>query len=210
MLIYLWNTETKEYLKYQEAQKNPKRPGEYLMPANSTTEQIPDVSENQTIIYNGEHWEIIPDFRGKYMVNSEMFPVEVTKFGDLPEGYVLIAPEQIELLRQKGQNYFVISDNKLIKNPNYEQEEKEKEQKRIAKLNMTKYDFFKLVCLPNGISYQKLMELVNSNDDTAAAWNLCSAVYRGDELLINSIKTYLPDISDDELTKIFEKAVSDV
>jgi hypothetical protein len=210
MLIYLWNTETREYLRNQEAQKNPKRPGEYLMPANATTEQIPDIKDNEVIVWGGEHWEVKPDFRGKYMVNADMIPTQIRDYGELPEGFVLITPEQIQLLLEKGKNYFIIFDGELIKNPNYEKEEEEKEQEHIAMLNMTKYDFYKLICQPNGISYQRLMQLVNSSDDIAAAWNLCERVYRGDETLISAIKMYLPSMTDEELTRIFESAVQDV
>lgn len=209
MLVFLWNTDTKEYLRTQEAQKNPKRPTEYLMPANSTTEQIPDITENQVIVWGGEHWKVEPDYRGKYMVNSNMIPEEVKDFGKLPTGYVIISAEQIELLNEKGSNYFIIKDGELIKNPDYEQEEAEKEKQRIAMLNMTKYDFFKFVCKPYGITYAQLLQFVNSNEDVAAAWNLCERVYRGDELLLPAIKQVIPTMTDELLTQIFEEVNND-
>ena len=205
MLIFLWNAETKEYLRTQKAQTNPKRPNEYLMPANSTTEQIPDISFNQVIVWNGEHWTIKNDYRGQYMVNHEMIPEIVRNFGELPDGYVLISKNQIKTLEERGSNYFIIVDGKLVKNPDYIKEQEEKEQKRISHLNMTKYDFFKYVCKPNNITYQELMQFVNSNDDIAAAWNLCERVYRGDELLANAVKQVIPTITDETLTTIFEK-----
>lgn len=209
MLVFLWNTDTKEYLRTQEAQKNPKRPTEYLMPANSTTEQIPNILENQVIVWGGEHWKVEPDFRGQYMVNSDMTPEEVKDFGKLPTGYVIISAEQIELLNQKGTNYFIIKDGELIKNPDYEQEEAEKEKQRIAMLNMTKYDFFKLVCKPYGITYAQLLQFVNANEDISAAWNLCERVYRGDELLLPAIKQVIPTMTDELLTQIFEEVNND-
>lgn len=209
MLVFLWNTDTKEYLRTQEAQKNPKRPTEYLMPANSTTEQIPNILENQVIVWGGEHWKVEPDFRGQYMVNSDMTPEEVKDFGKLPTGYVIISAEQIELLNQKGTNYFIIKDGELIKNPDYEKEEEEKEKQRIAMLNMTKYDFFKLVCKPYGITYAQLLQFVNANEDISAAWNLCERVYRGDELLLPAIKQVIPTMTDELLTQIFEEVNND-
>lgn len=209
MLVFLWKEDTKEYLRAQEAQKNPKRPTEYLMPANSTTEQIPDIAENQVIVWGGEHWKVEPDFRGQYMVNSDMIPEEVKDFGELPSGYVVISAEQIEILKEKGTNYFIIQDGELIKNPDYEKEEEEKEKKRIAMLNMTKYDFFKLVCKPYGITYAQLLQFVNVNEDVAAAWNLCERVYRGDELLLPAIKQVIPTMTDELLTQIFEEVNND-
>ena len=203
MLIFIWNSETKDYLRTQEAQRNPKRPTDYLMPANSTTEQIPNIGANEVIIWGGEHWKVEPDYRGQYMVDSNMYPELVQDFGELPEGYVIITPEQIQLLQEKGTNYFIISDSELVKNPNYEKEEEEKEKERIAKLNMTKYDFFKYVCQPYNVTYQQLVSFVNSNDDIAAAWNLCERVYRGNELLFNAVKQIIPTMTDKELTRIF-------
>lgn len=205
MLVFLWNSETKEYLRTQRAQVNPKRPGEYLIPANSTTEQIPDISPNQVILWGGKHWIVKNDYRGQYMVNSEMIPKIIKAVGELPSGYALINENQLKTLEEKGTNYFIISNGKLIKNPNYIKEQEEKEQKRISRLNMTKYDFFKCVCKPNNITYQDLIQFVNSNDDIAAAWNLCERVYRGNELLVNAVKQVIPAITDETLTTIFEK-----
>lgn len=205
MLIFLWNEKTKEYLRRQKAQKNPKRPEEYLMPANSTTIQPPLIQELQVNVWSEDHWEIKPDYRGFFMVNSDMTPEIIKEFGDLPKGYALITPEQIQTLWEKGQNYYIIVDGKLIINPDYEKEQEEKEKKRIAMLNMTKYDFFKYICKPNNITYQELLMFVNSNDDIAAAWNLCERVYRGDILLNEAIKKVIPTMTDEELTRIFEE-----
>ena len=204
MLIYLWDNLTKKYLRTQKAQINPKKPTEYLMPANSTTEQIPSIGKNQAAFWNGEHWEVQNDFTGQYMVNADMIPELIYFYGDLPIGYILITEEQIKTLEEKGRNYFIIEEGKLIKNPDYEKEQEEKEKKRIAMLNMTKYDFFKNICKPYNITYQKLMQFVNSNDDIAAAWNLCERVDRGDNILISAVKTVIPSMTEDKLTEIFE------
>ena len=210
MLIFIWDSKTKEYLRTQEAQRNPKRPTDYLMPANSTTEQIPNIGANEVIVWGGEHWKVEPDFRGQYMVDSVMAPTLVKDFGELPEGYAIITPEQIQLLQEKGTNYFIIENGVLVLNPNYEQEQAEKEAQRIAMLNMTKYDFFKYVCQPYNISYQQLITFVNSSDEIAAAWNLCERVYRGDELLSSAVKQVIPTMTDDELTRIFEEVNQEV
>lgn len=85
------------------------------------------------------------------------------------------------------------------------EEQKEIEEKeRIAKLSMTKYDFFKYVCSPYGITYAKLTEFVTSSDEVAAAWNLCARVYRGDETLCKSIKKVIPVMTDNKLDEIFK------
>jgi hypothetical protein len=85
------------------------------------------------------------------------------------------------------------------------EEQKEIEEKeRIAKLSMTKYDFFKYVCSPYGITYAKLTDFVASSDEVAAAWNLCARVYRGDETLCKSIKKVIPVMTDNKLDEIFK------
>jgi hypothetical protein len=89
--------------------------------------------------------------------------------------------------------------------PKKTEEQKEIEEKeRVAKLSMTKYDFFKYVCSPYGVTYAKLNELVKFNDEVAAAWELCARVYRGDETLCKYIKEFIPVVTDSKLDEIFK------
>lgn len=85
-----------------------------------------------------------------------------------------------------------------------EEQKKKEEEQRISMLNMTKLDFYKKVLLPNGIDYDKLQQILHTSSDMNAAWQLCERVYRGDELLIGAVKKFIPSITDEELTKIFE------
>jgi len=78
-------------------------------------------------------------------------------------------------------------------------------QERIAKLFMTRYDFYKYVVAPNGITYDELEEIINTNSDMKAAWNLCGNVYRGDEILCSNIKNFIPTMTDELLTTLFEQ-----
>lgn len=101
-----------------------------------------------------------------------------------------------------------IDDNWYLadKCPMKSEEEKELEEKeRVAKLSMTKYDFYKYVCKPYGITYPTLLQFVNSNDDIAAAWDLCARVYRGDELLCANITRFVPAVTADVLDVIFKE-----
>ena len=97
-----------------------------------------------------------------------------------------------------------IFDN-IYTNPNYEAELQKQEQERIGKLYMTRYDFYKYIVAPSGITYDQLEEIVNSNSDMKAAWNLCGNVYRGDTTLCENIKNYIPTMTDELLTAIFEQ-----
>lgn len=93
----------------------------------------------------------------------------------------------------------------ILYNENWQQEEIEKEQLRIAKLHMTKLDFFKYVLKPNGITYTMLQELLHTDENLNATWQLCNHVYRGDETLNSFIFAKLPTLMPEQLTAIFEQ-----
>ena len=54
---------------------------------------------------------------------------------------VEITGGQYSLIVEKGNNYYIYENGKIKVNPNYEQEQAEKEQDRINKLTMTALDF---------------------------------------------------------------------
>lgn len=92
----------------------------------------------------------------------------------------------------------------IDKCPMKTQEQKEQEEReRISMLSVTKLDFLKYVCKPNGITYTKLMEIINSNENLQEVWNLCERVYRDDEFLNKYIAEYIPNLTSDELDRIF-------
>lgn len=133
MLIYNYDAITKEYTGSSEASLDPEetiRQGKnvYLIPANATSKKPPKTKVNEVAIFVDNNWVIESDYRGQYMVDDEMQPTEIKEIGDLPLGYVLITEEQIELLNEKGTNYFIIQNGKLIQNPNYEQEQADKRE----------------------------------------------------------------------------------
>lgn len=84
------------------------------------------------------------------------------------------------------------------------EETEEEKQKRIATLHMTKWDFFKYVLEPKGITYEALVTATSGTDKISEAWNLCKDVFRGDEVLTGFIKNYI-SITDTELDNLFEK-----
>jgi hypothetical protein len=100
---------------------------------------------------------------------------------------------------------YLIKGTEIVIDPLWEAKQEQAEKERVAKLSMTKYDFYKYVCQPYGITYDKLMELVNSADEIKVAWELCGAVYRGDETLTTAINKFLPNLTDDKLDKIFKQ-----
>lgn len=129
-----------------------------------------------------------------YCLNEEML---------IEDGYKPI----IEAIKPEGhyKAEYVEEENRIVEVWTDNTEEVEAVEKlRIGNLKMTKYDFYKKVCKPYGISYDDLMLAINSNEETKAAWNLCNHVYRGDSLLNAYVKQVIPDMTDEELTEIFE------
>lgn len=92
----------------------------------------------------------------------------------------------------------------ISKTPEYIEEEAQKEAERVARLKMTKLDFFKYVVAPTGTTYAQLIEAVGSNDLLKATWDLCNHVYRGDEVL-NDYVTELLKVSPEQLNEVFKE-----
>ena len=154
--IYNYDFETKEYLSKQIADRDNAASEEAqefvpLVPAYATLVKPSQTQDNQVNIFNEEQnkWIKTNDYRGQYMVNSEMMPEKITKLGDLPEGYALITEAQIALLKTKGSNYFIIVDNTLIVNPNYDKEEENyRKQDFESKFIETSWGWYRK--MPNG------------------------------------------------------------
>jgi len=126
----------------------------------------------------------------------------------VPEPFIILTEDKLnEIANNKDKAAFVV-DGEISYQSKADIEKAEKEKKeaeRIAKLHMTKYDFFKYVCEPHGITYDALMDVVNSNDSIKAAWNLCNHVYRGNADLNAYILTVIPTLTEEKLNEIFEE-----
>ena len=92
MIIYIYDTVTKEYLYKQEAQRNPKRPTEFLMPANSTAEQLPTYDkDSETAVFVDGHWKIEPDYRGQEVLNLLTLQFETVNYiGAIKPNYQIL------------------------------------------------------------------------------------------------------------------------
>lgn len=210
MFTYNYNPVTLEFIEEEIAYIDPaKTQAEghdvYILPAHSTFTK-PNIGKNKTALYQKEtdDWQIVSDYRGAYIVDETMNVRVQTELGDIPSGYIVITEKQAQKI-QEDPIYYVIDNGRLIKNPNYDEQKEQQELERIYHLSMTKYDFYKVICKPNGIGYQQLMTFINSNDDVAAAWNFCERVYRGDEILNICIKQIIPSMTDEMLNQIFEE-----
>lgn len=178
----------------------------YSLPAHSTFKKPQKTGKFKTVLYNKEtdRWETTDDFRGEYIVNSAMVIKTMNEIGKLPDGYVHITQEEADII-VNDPIYYIIQNGELIQNPDYEEIKRQQEAERVLKLSITKYDFYKHICQPNGIDYKAVKALLASNDDIAAAWEFCERVYRGDELLNTYIKQFIPNITDEQLDNIFKE-----
>lgn len=76
----------------------------------------------------------------------------------------------------------IISDGKLIANPDYQKEKEQEEKKRVAMLKMTPRDFL-LAITQMGVDFAKIKELMVTNPQVEIELNYCNYVYRGNALL---------------------------
>lgn len=98
--------------------------------------------------------------------------------------------------------HYYIDKNKIKLNPNWEEEETQAEQMRIANLHITKLDFYTLFCKPVGISYATLVSKITELN-MEAEWNLCNHVYYG---IIKPFLNSLPlGKTEAEIIAIFEE-----
>lgn len=90
MNIYNYDKNTKEYLGVSTAQVNPKRKGEYLMPPNSTTIIPPDCLTYEIPVFNGDYWDIVPDYRKAEVINTQTHEItKINTIGKLEDNYML-------------------------------------------------------------------------------------------------------------------------
>ena len=134
MLVYIFDEETKEFLREEEAHLDPletqlKGENVYLLPANATFEKPLDKKEGKAIIFDGSSWKLVDDNRGKFTIKDNQIeeiktldPVERVltdeELNGLNNGTLIIvnnevmekpAPtieEQNELIRQTRQQLF--------------------------------------------------------------------------------------------------------
>lgn len=100
---------------------------------------------------------------------------------------------------------YMFKNGNIVVNPEYDNIVQLQEKQRIAKLHITKFDFFKYICMPHNITYQELEEKIATNSYLSAAWNLCNHIYRGDDTFVTYIKQFIPEITDEELDSVFEQ-----
>ena len=99
MFAYNYHPQTREYLGIETAQKDPKQPGEYLLPGHATFTAPPEEREEYARIWNGT-WEYAEDHRGQTIWKDYDTSAVVDQIGPVPEGWSLERPAR-KLTRQE-------------------------------------------------------------------------------------------------------------
>jgi len=81
--VYKFSPTTKEYLGTQWMHECQKEPGIFHIPANTTTIEPPEIEEEHTKQkWNGEEWEIVPDWRNEHIMLPDCHTViKLNSFG---------------------------------------------------------------------------------------------------------------------------------
>ena len=163
MKIYNYDKTTKEYLFESEASLDPqatKNQGKevYLIPDCATVKKPPTIKDNEICIFSNG-WQIKSDFRGQYIVNSDMMPEIVEEIGNIKEGYIVITDEQAHKI-QEDDLFYIISNNTLIENPNYEHDKQERERQRKDQLTLTPADVERALYRAKGMDFDDLKALI--------------------------------------------------
>lgn len=174
----------------------------YWAPANATLNAPPELEGYKIAVYENNKWVVKDDYRGCYICDELLNIQVVQEIGSLPAGFIVITEAEAQKIKDDPL-WYIVDDGELIKNPDYEEQKEQQYREYLSRLAMTKYDFFKFVCQPNNISYAMLNQMVQTNDEIAAAWNLCGHVYRGDETLCTYISQFLPEMTSEVLDEIF-------
>ena len=110
MKRFVYDKVTKEFIKEIQPQKNPLKLGEYLFPACSTDVLPPPLKDNEAAVFNGQFWNILPDYRGKLKINLDTLEKSVVSdLGNLGKDEMLYSDY---LLSDEYEKYLIEQEKK--------------------------------------------------------------------------------------------------
>ena len=112
-----------------------------------------------------------------------------------------VSEEVYNNAQEYGTNYYTYSNNEIVLNPNYEQEQAQKERERINQLSLTKRDVFLALYKDKGITPEQIKAQIE-NPEALIEFEYASRYYRGNPL-IDAIGQTLGYTSE-ELDYLFE------
>lgn len=84
---YLFNSNG-EFTVSLECQENPRRPGEYLLPADATFVAPPPARDGYALVWDGAGWTFVEDHRGLQYWTASKEQKRVSELGALPGDYL--------------------------------------------------------------------------------------------------------------------------
>lgn len=147
------------------------------------------------------------DEEGNLIVDEEGNPIyeTVTEIIQVQQTHQETAIEEVAELLIAEKGYYICYKENYTSgelNPKFEEEKELAEQERIAKLHITKRDFYYAFCKPIGITYEQL-ETKIAELGMDADWDYCNHVYYG---VIKPFLNALPlGKTEAEIVKVFEE-----
>ena len=131
---------------------------EILETYNEYVQDLPENYEQDKYIIGEKEIEInVPDHES---VNEEYADVSYDTKGD-----EVFEIKTREVQTQIGSHIEIVKIKTLIPNPNWENEQTDKERKRIANLHLTRGDVFEALILAKGVTKNTLREFIEKNED---------------------------------------------
>lgn len=212
MLAYRYNTDTKEFIGLQYAQKDPLRGG-YLLPANCTFKEPPDKVDGYVQVYDlgNDIWQQVRDNRDHYEVREEDFTFDIVKYiGEAKEGYIFVA-DDVYINYLSDSDRYKIVDHQLIDiidTEEYKEIKRLKEEERIANLKCTKRVLVLMLEEIGKDYFKDILPLIEADRKAKLEWELCVELERKNPLL-NIIGAKL-DISPEQIDLLFKYANGEV
>lgn len=108
---------------------------------------------------------------------------------------------------EQNPSMYMWDGSEVVENPNYGQEQAQKERERVNKLTCTKR-VFALMLQELGITYSQLKELIASNEQAQLEWDLCVELERGNPLL--DVMAFQLGITSAQLDGLFKYANGEI
>ncbi len=100
---YSYDPATGEYTGVTTANESPLEPGVYLLPAHSTEVPPPEAGDHEAALWDGEAWDLIPDWRGETRYRTDTGEkVHITDLGPLPGDVTDVPPPDGEHVWEGG------------------------------------------------------------------------------------------------------------
>lgn len=110
------------------------------------------------------------------LVGIEKSILSKDEYGSSDVQNIEVSDEIYNNAQQYGSNYYIYSNGQIILNPNYEQEQAQKEAERVGNLTMTALDFITFLrqC---GLTLEQIRAYLDANIELDTQLKYCQNVY---------------------------------